>query len=327
MRNAVAKAVKMGDPDIIARLAASEDRIAFMDGHERKRTSALLLIGSVFGLLGFIFAFVIGTLKFRNPMDYEEHVFPSGRGYFPPTVSEMVHDPRDPAGKAFFAFELLGALFIFISWYPWELANVYIGDDDEAFWGISWVMLRQFIPAPGMMLVACVTTTPIAQATLLDWFTITIHLTGAMMMFAGYFFIEGKTLGWGCFTPPKGNVRIGDAERAIRVFCLNGVCFWYVTFFAIQIVLGIPGLPICCDDAWIPSAEPGKVRHNMVLADTATGAFLVLKVLSYISEVFCGLNLICSHLAIWYFCSERHIDLAEELTDVGTGYKRLAAAS
>lgn len=324
MRSVVAQALLRSAPDLQERVRLNEEKITYMDGHERKRTAALLWLGSVFGLLGFLFAFVIGSMKFLNPESDEGHSFPSGRGYFPPTVSEMVHDPRDPAGKAFFAFEFLAALFIFISWYPWELGNVYMGDDEVACCGISWPMLRQFIPAPGMMLVATVTSTPIAQANILDWFTITIHLTGAMMMFVGYVIVEGKTLGWGGFTMPATNVRIEGFERHIRVLCLNGVCFWYCTFFALQIFLGIPGLPVCCNDKW----QKNMTTHKVVLVDTASGPLLMLKVLSYVSEVICGLSLICSHLCIWYYCKERHIDLAEELVDLfADSYKKLDDSS
>merc|ERR1712232_1230611 len=37
------------------------------------------------------------------------------------------------------------------------------------------------------------------------------------------------------------------------------------------------------------------------------------KILSYSSEVLCGLFLIFSHLVIWYYSEERHYDLDEEL--------------
>jgi len=280
----------------------------------------------MFGLLGFSFAFITGVMKTINA----EGNFPSGNGYFPPTVSEMVHDPKDAAGKAFFAFEFIGAIFIFLSWYPWTLRNVFLGDDDVACFSISWVMLRQFVPAPGMMLVATVTTTPIPLATIRDWFTISIHLTGAMMMFVGYVIIEGKTLGWRCFSHPEGGTFIGDRERKWRIFFLDGICFWYILFFAVQIVLGIPGVPISSPDQYeIKNASlPVGPDNPLELKDTASGLFLFLKVLSYAGEVICGISLIMSHLTIWYYCTERHIDLEDELTEMGgEQYKTLPGAS
>lgn len=170
-----------------------------------------------------------------------------------------------------------------------------------------------------MMLVATVTTTPISQATIRDWFTIAIHLTGAMMMFVGYVVIEGKTLGWRCFTPPQGETFIKPAERRWRTFFMDMVAFWYCAFFAIQIVLGIPGVGIASPDKY-SDPKDGPVK----LTDTATGVFLLLKIASYAAEVICGINLIMSHLTIWYFCDERHIDLEDELTEMG-GYKALTA--
>merc|ERR1712007_86855 len=229
----------------------------------------------------------------------DESAYPSGKGYFPPTVSEMVHNPADPAGKAFFAFE-------------------YIGADDVAFCGISWPMVRQFLPAPGMMLVATVTTTPINQATIRDWITIFIHLCGAMMCFVGYIFVEGKTLGWLCIQPPEhGAATFKRGEKCMRTWWLNGIAFWYILFFAIQILLGIPGIPIATAD------EYSVVDGVMTLTDTASGLFLYLKVLSYASEVFCGVCLIGSHLTIWYFCDERDIDLDNKLQGVQGDYTAL----
>jgi len=304
------------------RLATVEKRQQYQEGYARKRGTALLFLGACFGLFGFAFAFITGVMKTIDT----ENTYKSGNGYFPPTVSEMVHDPKDAAGKAFFAFEFIGAIFIFLSWYPWSLRNVFLGDDDIACFGVSWVMVRQFVPAPGMMLVATVTTTPIPQATIRDWFTISIHLTGAMMMFVGYVIIEGKTLGWRCFTPPEGETFIGTNERRWRTFFLDGIVFWYILFFAVQIVLGIPKVPICCGDTYMPvnatdSASP------LMLEDTASGVFLFLKILSYAGEVICGINLIMSHLTIWYYCTERHIDLEDELTEMGgEQYKTLPGA-
>jgi len=281
--------------------------------------TALLLMGSIFGLLGFFFAAVSGVMKYFE----QEDKFPSHNGYFPPTVSEMVHDPEDPAGKVFFAFEFVAASFIFLSWYPWELKNVYLGDDDFAICDISWVMLRQFIPAPGMMLVATVTTTPLFQATLRDWVTISIHLLGAMMCFVGYVIIEGKTLSWACFKKPTHSAQIRPREHAWRVFFLNNICFWYCFFLAVQIVLGLPHMPICCADVHgVPPGSPSGTKPE--LTNTASGFVLCIKVISYLSEVLCGVSLIASHMTIWYYSSERHIDLEDEIVEMGTqGYQRL----
>jgi len=298
------------------------DRIDYLEGFERKKTAALLFFGAVFGFLGFAFAFVIGLLTFLHPFLSDSHrEFNSGYGYFPATVSEMVHDPSKPAGKCFFAFEFVGAIFIFTSWYPWHLRNVYFGDDMTIpGLPISWVMFRQFVPQAGMMLVATVTSTPFAQATLLDYFCISIHLTGAVMLFAGYAAVEVFSVGWGPFRqPPVAEKTVKGIEKRLRKFCLNGILFWYAIFCVLQGVLLLPLERFIGghNDEWVPMETKDKYGHvvwEVALKDTASGFILMLKILSYTSEVLCGLCLIASFLVIWFYCHERHADLAEELT-------------
>merc|ERR1712194_375618 len=229
--------------------------------------------------------------------------------------SEMVSDPKDAAGKAFFAFEFVAAIFIFLAYYPYQLDNVYIGDDDIAFCGLSYTVLRQFIPAPGMMLVATVTTTPFARATLRDDFTITIHLVGAIMMFLGYMLVEAKTLGLLCFSHPTIRIldRISVREAWWRRFFLMQIALWWGAFLVFQVILGFPGIDkyICCNDEYNTDFTPPK------LINTASSTFLFLKVFSYLSKVICGWSLIMSHATIWYFCEERHLDLEDTLTEMG----------
>jgi hypothetical protein len=313
----------MGEKSVAERIELAEKKVAFIDGHGRKRAAALLFLGSVFGLLGFCFAFVTGFMKFHAA----SNDFPSGNGYFPSTVSEMVSNPKDPAGKAFFGFEFTGALFIFLSWYPWELRNVYIGDDDTPCCGVSWIMFRQFIPAPGMMLVATVTTTPMQTATIRDQFTIFIHLCGAMMMFVGYFCCEAKTLGAFKFSPPSVETHIEEDERKKRWFFCFGVLASYSGFLLIQVIIGIPGIEgiLCCPDVFehVPGMTnaDGTPQTNTTLTvmDTAHSKFFIMKLLSYLMEVICGMSLLTSHGSIWYYCSERHIDLDDELDYAGAG--------
>mmetsp|Transcript_147092 Transcript_147092/g.409773 ORF Transcript_147092/g.409773 Transcript_147092/m.409773 type:complete len:334 (-) Transcript_147092:103-1104(-) len=324
LMNPHGSAVKL-EMGIMKRGVSTEDRIDFIDGFDRKKTAALLFFGAIFGLLGFVFAFVIGLMTFMHPFLSDFHVkFPSGYGYFPATVSEMVHDPATPAGKCFFAFEFVGAFLLFESWYPWRLRSVYIGDN-ASLPGIpvSWMMFRQFIPPTGMMLVATVTTTPFAQANILDYFCIGIHLTGAVMLFAGYAIVEAITLGWGPFNMPDVASRtIKSFERKCRKICINGIVFWYVIFCLLQGVLllpledyGIPGQ----SDQWTTIDTKDKYDNpikEVTLVDTASGFILFLKITSYASEVFCGLFLITSFMVIWYFCHERFADLSDELTTI-----------
>mmetsp|Transcript_58452 Transcript_58452/g.187726 ORF Transcript_58452/g.187726 Transcript_58452/m.187726 type:complete len:343 (-) Transcript_58452:99-1127(-) len=310
-----------------ARAVRVEDQLAFNEGFERKKTAALLFTGSVMGFLGFLFAFVIGFIKFTNPFISEFHQwFPSGFGYFPATVSEMVHDPGRPAGKCFAAFETIGAAFIFLSWYPWRLRNVYIGDDAAVCLlpggALSWTMFRQFVPPLGMMLVAGVSTTPIAQASSLDMICLAIHLGGAVMLFAGYSLVEAISLGWGPFPIPAVSERtMSRLELRVRKTVLTGIFLCYGSFCAFQgVLLLLPFFPgTHNEDVWEmynATDEFGLTYGKMRLVDTASGWMLVLKVACYVSEVMCGLLLIASHLVIWGFCSERHVNLRDELWKV-----------
>jgi len=301
-----------------------EERLVFNDGFERKKTAALLFFGAVMGLFGFLFAFLIGFLKFADPLvsEYHRH-FPSGWGYFPATVSEMVHDPEDPAGKCFAAFASIGAMFIFLSWYPWRLRNVYMGDSNTIWCSenLSWMMFRQFIPPTGMMLVAGVTTTPFAQASMLDDICLGIHLTGALMFFAGFCTVEAVSVGWGPFPLPEVSRRtIGKFELRLRRAAVTGVIFFYSVFCLLQGVLLLPlDTASGHTDVWRPKVaydEFGWPRRKMTLLDTATGFVLALKIASYVSEVLGGLLLIASHLIIWGFCNERFVDLTDELWKV-----------
>lgn len=293
------------------RNATAEERLARLEAwssHQAQLTSrkstSLLWMGSLSGLLGFIFAFFLGLMKYFEGTS----VFESGNGFFPPTVSEMVHDPGSPAGKCFFAFELIGAICIFLSWYPFELRNVYIGDDLKTPFGVSWVICRQFFPPIGMMLVACVPTTPAAQADLADQVTVGVHCLGAVMMFIGYIFFEGRTLAWGIWKNDDLPLRINPREWWVRGVLLTGVLHGFCCFIAFQAIL-IPDLGLCCFDEWAPKEGFKKVQ----LVNTASGWILFFKIGSYFGEVVSGLCLIASHMAIWYYCEERRVDLVETI--------------
>merc|ERR1719512_153640 len=82
------------------------------------------------GLLGFLFAGFLGV--YRSTHEVHRRNFRGelmNHSYWPATVSEMVSDPFSPAGMVFFAFVVIGAMCMMLSWYPWHLVNVYIGDD------------------------------------------------------------------------------------------------------------------------------------------------------------------------------------------------------
>jgi hypothetical protein len=303
-------------------LNKTDEYLKYSLSFHRKRSAAMLWFGALFGFLGFGFAFLIGFWKFVSPQLSEFHQqFPSGWGYFPATVSEMVHDPNDPAGMCFFAFEFIGALLIFSSWYTFELQNVYVGNSDLVplirlvpCTQISWSMFRQFVPSLGMMLVATVTSAPFAQASALDRVCISIHLTAAVMLFAGYAVCEAWNIGF-C---NKGSSipTLKKAEVIVRKLFLAGIIWFYLGFCILNVALLMPldkyGLGKM--DRWEPQTithQDGSVFKEVVLVDTASGGVLFLKIVCYLCEVGCGLSLVGSLASIFHFCNERKIVLNE----------------
>jgi len=302
----------LGNTSMEDRVRAIAAQTSFLEAVARKRSANLLLVGSISGFLGFMFAFVIGIVaeQTEGRTNIDGVPFKSGRSYFPSTVSEMVHDPEKPEGKVFFAFCFVGAVMIFLSWYPMQLRNVYIGDDAELC-GISWVTIRQFVPAPGMMMLSIITTVPAAKASITDDFCITLHLLGAAMLFVGYFVCEAHAIGWGPFSGCLEEGKLNDSRTSIRQrkWCLTGIGLFYTIFCVVQVVLCTPLIDHSEDDQWGPL--PG--HEGVFLVNSATWHVKWLKVLSYGSEVICGLLLIGSHLILWYHCEERFYDLPETL--------------
>lgn len=281
---------------------------------ETKRAANFLFLGTVLMFSGFVFAFISGSLK--AALEDKNLQYPSGRGYFPPSVSEMVHDTEDPAGRAFFAFEVTGAIFLFTSYYPWRLKNVYFGDD-EHICGVSWPMLRQVLPNLAMWIVAMIPTVPIYKADIRAYMSIAIHGMFAVFgMFVGYPIIEGKALGWACLKSPKTAVeyfRTHPREQWWRKFFINVAMFFLVIFISLQIVLGLPNVDQLFDKVDVFEKDPKT--DKMVLVDTADGAFLVVKVMSYLTEVMVGCFILANHMVIWYCSSERFIDLSENVPE------------
>jgi len=329
-----------------------EERLDYIDGNMRMRATSLLFVGSLCGLLGFSFAGFLGYWRqftevprtnFRN--ETMQHF------YFPATVSEMVDDPTSAEGKVFFAFVVTGAICMLTSWYSWSLRNVYIGDDTIVFkgWlgvdrsgrprGVALMMLRQFLPPVGMMMVACIRAPPQANRTFTDIVSCCIHTLGAVMAIGGYAFIELYTLVWDknvVFDTKIHNARMRCPERLVRGILIGLCLFSILGFQTCGVILnkGEKMFDICCNDVWATPTEAdnallkekglyGQVvineiaqfNHKKMLVQTASGAFLGAKLGSYWFEVFSGLFMLASHMAIWFYCPERHVDLCERLPD------------
>merc|ERR1712224_62811 len=104
--------------------------------------------------------------------------------------------------------------------------------------------------------------------------------------------------------------------------CLHGIVVFYCVFCVLQVVLSLGGgdgfdiWEIIDDCANETKQHPEWISidcRQPQLKEAAGWPVKTLKMISYGSEVICGLFLIFSHLVIWWFCEERHYDLPEEL--------------
>eukprot|EP00928_Gymnodinium_smaydae_P026092 TRINITY_DN2058_c0_g1_i2.p1 TRINITY_DN2058_c0_g1~~TRINITY_DN2058_c0_g1_i2.p1 ORF type:complete len:678 (-),score=68.43 TRINITY_DN2058_c0_g1_i2:33-2018(-) len=360
-------------------------RADYVHGQQQQRAVVLLLVGSVCGFFGFLFATIIGINSWSlvSGVGTEEYrlrnflgvPFESGEPYRPATVSEMVMNRDEPSGKAFFGFCLIGAICILTSWYPWQLRNVYLGDDRQIFrkwcgcrWGPTWLNVRTLCPPVGMLLVACVPTTPPVNKNFGDKLTGAIHILGAVIMIGGYAVCEMKTLlsiekhkAEDSDSEMEGIYRLSTSdgrqlharrvfhfqprERRLRWFLIvmslvSGVIMQFAGVIASKMAVDSD----CWDKYKVPdehdyqdvlsraaqpydlAANTGTFLHayavemtvamrasHVLLVNTAFGTCKLVKAMEFWFEVSAGIFMILSHLTIWYYCLERHIDLENYL--------------
>lgn len=294
-----------------ALLAEVERRMDFLDGHDRKKMAATLFLGSASGICGFAFAFLIGLMTYMK----EHKEFSSGNGYFASTIAEMTHDPSDPSGKVFFCFIFLSGLLTFYSWYPWELRNVFTGDD-ETVCGVSWPMLRQFLVAPGLILMTTITIVPWEQMNLLDEYCFALHYLGWVMAVGGYVATEFHIL-WAS-APGVTNrgtpAKVDHKELKLRWLVWGNIIFCICLFVVFKGILeslrkfGDSSKGVYAD-VWV---HPNDNPHKVVLEDTASGIYFYLKIACYMSESGIGLSIMWSQMVVWYFCKERLVDLVDK---------------
>jgi len=303
------------------------------------------------GYCGFLFGAFLGFYKQiveEGPMNFLGER--QNHSYFPATVSEMVYNTSSGGGKCFFAFVLIGGVCMLSSWYPWQLRNVYIGDDlilgapwlgknnNGKFRGISVLMLRQFLPPIGIMMVACIPAPPGANRHFTDKVSSVVHTLGAVMSIGGYAIIELYTLIKCESLPVKFDTvkayNKGWGEWTTRMAVVICCGFSIVAFQVFGMLCGqAEKLGICCNDVWeVPSPTElaslktrgegyyvedsiAAAHGTKLLKQTASGTLMYFKLGEYWFEVLAGLFMLYSHLVIWWYCPERHIDLDEELPD------------
>merc|ERR1719343_668727 len=160
------------------------------------------------------------------------------------------------------------------------------------------------------------------------------------MLFIGYFLAEARAVGWGPFKEPACGALVESQgqtrELSIRKLCLHGVLFWWITFCLLQalILIPVPFAPADHFDQWGKLNKLGTARWQfrwssakIQLINTAQWDVKVVKVSSYLSEVLCGVCMLFSHLAVWYYCEERNYDLAEELPSLNDKQSELSPES
>eukprot|EP00931_Biecheleriopsis_adriatica_P121719 TRINITY_DN9677_c0_g3_i1.p1 TRINITY_DN9677_c0_g3~~TRINITY_DN9677_c0_g3_i1.p1 ORF type:complete len:400 (+),score=32.22 TRINITY_DN9677_c0_g3_i1:151-1350(+) len=306
-------------------LGSVHARLDYAEHNARRRATSMLCLGSTFGFFGFSFSAVLGMqytyARTGHKLNFLGEHFPSGEDFWPGSVSEMVHDPSTPTGEIWKCFVLIGALSIWLSWYPWELRNVYTGGSVRWFFCIPFLHLRTFMPPIGMMLVAFV---PLPQSSNFgETFASAIHYAGASTALGGYGVFEFYTLVFAEY------VHMEPKERILRSIlcatCLMGLFGFLVAGF-------LPKTSLCCGDEWrVPTAEdvalakangyPGLAMNAQIAKDTdkallyntASGIVLALKYVAYWSEVTAGLSMLFSMFTIWYFAPERLVEMGNEI--------------
>lgn len=292
-------------------------------------------------MVAFLGSCVCVTMQFfkekyrRNPL--MDVPYESGLGYWPETVSESVSDPNSAAGKIFFTFCLIAGICFFISWYPFNLRNVYTGPAAlmRGFDGQPLVYLttfRQYVPTVGLFMLIGVSVYPskVAMETNGGMICLAIHLTGACMMFCGYMVAEFKLLGiFGKLDSDEEienlvEDRFLDVEgtekylRIVHVLVMFGA---YIAFLVFEVLLVV--VNPCCADEWASQGtwynrtnpETNVTEWNILtkatVTNTASSTYFWLKVAAYFSECIAGVFLILSHLTIYWYCEERHVNYGD----------------
>mmetsp|Transcript_84188 Transcript_84188/g.176186 ORF Transcript_84188/g.176186 Transcript_84188/m.176186 type:complete len:469 (-) Transcript_84188:197-1603(-) len=125
-----------------------------------KEAPRYLIAGAVLGSMGFLVCAVPWSVRMLQLLLTGKDIEKSD---VPATVSEMVSVWDTTEARVFFGFELMAAILILLSWYPFKLRNaccIPIAGGCEAKWffGSSWASVRQFCPSVGLVLVACCPT-------------------------------------------------------------------------------------------------------------------------------------------------------------------------
>jgi len=298
-----------------------------------KKSAMLLLTGAVSGFWGFVCVAIIGQYNFSfgpPTVNFRGEPMQSGQNYYPVSISEMVHDASSPQGKCFFAFSIVAAMCILVSFHSYHLRNCYVGDD-LVICRMSYLGLRAVLPPVGLVLCSAVTMTPVKQATPVEWVANAMHCVGAGLFLSGYIIFELQCL---CFSKV---VKLDEegGEKVARLTCVAlTVLTMAIWITSTQVAMGGDKLGLCCSPVWqVPTKEDialaeqnGKpatamatkwgFEHNeKMLLNTANETVLAFTFVAYWGEALAGIFMLCGLLVIWWYCPERQLDLDEEFED------------
>ncbi|CAE7232564.1 unnamed protein product [Symbiodinium natans] len=239
-----------------------------------------LLLGVILGALGFIIAVIpmiirgfTGTIGATNLRT----------SFLPATVSELVSQWDSVEARIFFGFELMAALCILLSWYPYKLRNASCIPAEGGCYiyccgkccSMSWAAARQFFPPVGLMLVACVPSVKEDEWSADKLVLVVVHCVSALLMFSSFLLAEAHALSLKPFRCAVQTLAAGSLEYKLR----------YGT--------------------WLLAALPYVVFTMIAVVDFLTDLHPYVKITSFVLEVDAGLAMLANHFVIWAFAPER----------------------
>mmetsp|Transcript_5701 Transcript_5701/g.13143 ORF Transcript_5701/g.13143 Transcript_5701/m.13143 type:complete len:298 (+) Transcript_5701:38-931(+) len=237
-----------------------------------------LLLGVILGALGFIIAVI--PMMLRGLSGTIGHT-DLRKSFLPATVSELVSQWNSVEARIFFGFELLAALSILLSWYPYKLRNANCIPAEGGCHirlgccSISWATSRQFFPPVGLVLVACVPSVKEDQWEIDKLVLVVVHCFSALLMFSAFLCAEAHALSLWPFHCPVQTIETSSLQYKLRYGTWLLAAWPYVAFSLIQVY------------------------------DFFSDLHPYMKITSFVLEVDAGLSMLLNHFIIWYYAPER----------------------
>ncbi|CAJ1367907.1 unnamed protein product [Effrenium voratum] len=230
-----------------------------------------LLLGVVLGVLGFLIVVPLMLRGLRGTMGSKD----INKTFLPATVSELVSEWHSVEARIFFGFELLAALSILLSWYPYKLRNACCIPAQGGCrmplgpCAMSWATARTFFPPVGLVLVACVPSVRQEEWDSERLVLVVVHCCSAMLMFISFLLAEAHAL---CLRPLKCKVEVvqkGTLQYKLR----------YGT--------------------WLLAAWPYFMFSIIQIYNVFVELQPYARITSFVLEVDAGLAMLANHFAIW----------------------------